>query len=310
MKLDGLHHITMITGDARRNVAFHGDLLGLRLVKQTVDVDAPETYHLYFGDETGAPGSLLTWLEFRGARRGHAGGGMVHTIQLGVSSLAALGFWRARLRAAGHGSELVDATLRFADYDGLTFELVVTGLANPALTARHPDIPPEYAILGPQGARAYAADPAGMSPLLTAALGFTGLGDGEFRLLGEHRQFAWAYDPAPRERGEPGAGTVHHIAWAARDEHHLAWREQVRQAGSPVTDVHDRGYFRSISFREPRGVLFEIATLSPGVAADEDADHLGEELRLPRRHEHRRAQLVRTLMPIVNPRFRRQPVEA
>ena len=311
MKLDGLHHVTMITGDAQRNVGFYADLLGLRLVKQTVNFDDPECYHLYFGDETGAPGSLLTWFELPGARRGRPGAGMIHTLQLGVPSVAALEFWAARLRAAGHGSELTDATLRFADYDGLCLELVVAGLANPPFTARHPDIPPEYALAGPQGARAYATDPSGMAPLLTSVLGFTGLGDGEFRLLGETRQFAWAYDPAPGDHGEPGAGTVHHIAWSARDEQHLAWQARVREAGTPVTDVRDRDYFQSVYFRERRGVLFEIATVSPGFAVDEDADRLGEELRLPRCHEHLRARLARTLRPIVNPRTsRRQPVEA
>ena len=154
MKLDGMHHITMITGDAQRNIDFYAGVLGLRLVKTTVNFDAPEAYHLYFGDETGTPGSILTWFEFAGAARGHAGEGMIHTIELGVGSLQALGFWSDRLQVAGHVSERRDDRLRFQDYDGLAFELVVAGPENPPLRAVHPEIPAEYAIVGPRGARA------------------------------------------------------------------------------------------------------------------------------------------------------------
>ena len=124
MKLEGLHHITMITGDARKNVEFYADVLGLRLVKKTVNFDQPEAYHLYFGDETGTPGTILTWFEFAGARRGRAGAGMIHTIQLGVASQAALDFWADRLASRGHASERLDGSVRFRDYDGLQFELV------------------------------------------------------------------------------------------------------------------------------------------------------------------------------------------
>src|SRR3954470_6649454 len=127
MKLQGLHHITMITGDARKNVDFYADVLGLRLVKKTVNFDAPDAYHLYFGDEQGSPGSILTWFEFAGAQRGRAGAGMIHTIQLGVASEASLDFWADRLRAKGHDSERGEQSLAFEDYDGLRFELVVAG---------------------------------------------------------------------------------------------------------------------------------------------------------------------------------------
>ena len=138
------------------------------------------------------------------------------------------------------------------------------------------------------------------------ANGLTAQGGSEYRLIGEHRQFAWAYDAPPPERGRQGAGSVHHIAWASRDEDHLAWQRRVREAGPIVTEVLDRQYFKSIYFREPRGILFEIATLSPGFAVDEDPDHLGEELELPEMHEQLRPQLVRRLTPIVNPRVRRR----
>jgi glyoxalase family protein len=310
MKLDGLHHITMITGDAQRIVDFYADLLGLRLVKTTVNFDAPEAYHLYFGDETGSPGSILTWFEFAGAAGGRPGAGMIHTIQLGVTAPAALDFWAARLSGAGVSCERGDGTVRFADHDGLAFELVVALTGNPPLVAAHPEVPAEHALIGPQGARAYGREPAGAAPLLTRTLGFEAQDEGVYRLTGEHRRFGWAYDEPPAEPGRQGAGTVHHIAWACPDAEQPAWQERAREAGAMVTEVRDRDYFKSIYFREPRGILFEIATLSPGFAVDEDPDHLGEALKLPRMHEHLRPQLERTLAPLVNPRARRPAVQA
>ena len=173
MNLDGLHHITMITGDAQRNVDFYADVLGLRLVKKTVNFDAPEAYHLYFGDERGSPGSILTWFEFAGARPGRAGAGMIHTIQLGVGDEDSLDFWQRRLDARGYTSERSERSLKFADYDGLGLELVIADAGNPPLRAIHPEIPEEHAITGVEGARAYIgraleAD----AHLLTDTLGF------------------------------------------------------------------------------------------------------------------------------------------
>jgi glyoxalase family protein len=305
MKLQGMHHITMITGDARRNVEFYADVLGLRLVKKTVNFDAPEAYHLYFGDERGSPGSILTWFEFAGARAGRPGGGMIHTIRLGVASEDALDFWAARLASRGHEPRRAPGRLAFADPDGLSFELVRAGNDNRPLAAKHPEIPPQHAILGVEGARAFAGrDLAADRVLLTETLGFTDLGDGEYRLDGEDRGFLWGYDPAPEARGLPGAGTVHHVAWHSRDDDHLGWQERVARAGLQVTPVIDRDYFLSIYFRQPQGVLFEIATTSPGFAVDEDPDHLGEQLRLPAQHEHLRPQLERHLVPLTNPRVR------
>jgi glyoxalase family protein len=300
MNLAGLHHITMITGDARKNVSFYADLLGLRLVKKTVNFDAPEAYHLYFGDERGSPGSILTWFEFAGARRGRAGLGMIHTLQLGVASEAALDFWAERLAAAGYEARRGERSLRFEDYDGLGLELVITGQA--PLRAEHPEIPAEHAIASLEGARAYAEYSDVPERVLTDVLGFTHAGGGEYVLEGTQRAFHWAYDPAPEASGIQGAGTVHHIAWATPDDEQLAWQRRLRQAGAYVTEVRDRDYFLSIYFREPRGVLFEIATLGPGFAVDEDPDHLGEELRLPKQHEHLRARLERSLTPVENPR--------
>jgi glyoxalase family protein len=281
MNLLGLHHITMITGDAQSNVDFYADTLGLRLVKKTVNFDSPDAYHLYFGDEAGTPGTILTWFEFAGARKGRAGAGMIHTIQLGVGSEAALAFWAKRLDGD------------FTDPDGLRLAFVVSDAA--PKRAIHPEIPEEYAIVGVVGARAYGQT--GPHPLLTETLGFTAVGD-DFELGG----FTWGYDAPPAERGLLGAGTVHHIAWASRDEDHLAWQRRLYEAGAQVSDVRDRDYFQSIYFGEPRGILFEIATLSPGFAVDEEFDHLGEELRLPKQHEHLRPRLEATLTPVENPR--------
>jgi glyoxalase family protein len=304
MKLQGLHHITMITADAQANVEFYADVLGLRMVKKTVNFDQPDAYHLYFGDEQGTPGSILTWFEFPNAARGRAGAGMIHLIELGVQSEHALAFWEERLQSKGYGSVREAGGLRFDDYDGLAFRLVVAGNTDPALRAEHPDIPAEHAIAGIAAARAYTpAEIVGEEePLLTQTLGFEFLGDGEYRLNGELRQFRFAWDPAPEAVGLQGAGSVHHIAWACRDEDQPGWQATVREQGRHVTEVLDRDYFTSIYFREPRHVLYEIATLLPGFAVDEDRDHLGEALKLPAQHEHLRAQLEQVLTPIENPR--------
>jgi glyoxalase family protein len=302
MKLKGMHHITMITGNATKNVEFYADVLGLRLIKKTVNFDAPEAYHLYFGDEKGSPGSILTWFEFAGAQPGRAGAGMVHTLQLGVGTEESLAFWADRLSAKGYSSERGENSLSFEDYDGLRLELVVAKDGNPPLRAAHAEVPVEHAILGVEGARAYIGRGADADrDLLIETLGFTAVGDGQYRLDGDERHFHWSYDESA-ERGVPGAGTVHHIAWHSPDADHVSWQQRVADAGMHVTPVIDRDYFKSIYFRQPQGILFEIATTSPGFAVDEDPAHLGEELRLPPQHEHLRAQLERYLTPLTNPR--------
>ncbi len=301
MELQALHHVTMITADARANVAFYAELLGLRLVKKTVNFDAPEAYHLYFGDEHGTPGSILTWFEFAGVPRGRPGAGMIHTLQLGVDGDAALEFWKQRLDDAGYPCGEGDGVLRFSDYDGLDLELHGDTHGNPPLVAHHPDVPPQFAITGVQGARAFARRPADAHLLLTHLLGFDHKGEHEYVLGGGERHFHWGYDQRD-EMGREGSGTVHHIAWHSRDVDHVAWRDRVRDAGLHATDVIDRDYFKSVYFRTPQGVLFEIATTSPGFAVDEDPGHLGEQLRLPRQHERLRPELERRLAPLGNPR--------
>jgi glyoxalase family protein len=303
MELHALHHVTMFTGDARANIAFYAELLGLRFVKKTVNFDMPEAYHLYFGDERGSAGSILTWFEFPHARPGQAGAGMIHRLELGVGGERALEFWKDRLDAAGYPATEVEKGLRFRDYDGLELELQGDTHGNPALTAQHPEVPEEFAIQGVQGARAYASDPGSARELLVDVLGFDHKRNDEYVLGAGDRHVHWGYDQTD-ERGREGAGTVHHIAWHSPDEQHADWQQRVRAAGQHVTPIIDRDYFKSIYFRTPQGILFEIATTSPGFAVDEDPEHLGEALRLPAQHEHLRPQLERRLTPLTNPRAR------
>jgi glyoxalase family protein len=302
MRLEGIHHITAITADAPRNVDFYARLLGLRLVKKTVNFDAPDVYHLYYGDEAGSPGSILTFFEFPGAAPGRAGAGMLHTIVWRVGSEAALDFWAGRLEAEGVAVTRADHRLRFADPEGLGLELAHVQSGDPPLVAAAAGIPPEHALQGFDGARAYTTAPERCAALLGETLQFEREGNGDWICAGADRGSRWSYEPPPTDRGIQGAGTVHHIAWAARDEDHEAWRQAVAAAGAHVTPIIDRQYFFSIYFREPSGVLFEIATLGPGFATDEDPAHLGEALRLPPQHEHLRERLERTLTPLQNPR--------
>jgi glyoxalase family protein len=301
MKLEGIHHITAITADARKNVDFYGRLLGLRLVKKTVNQDDPSVYHLFYADEHGSPGSDLTFFEFPGLPVGRAGDGMVHRIVSRVGSEQALDFWAERLGAAGHESRREDGRLRFNDPEGLEHELAVVETSDPPLVAKHPDIPSDLALQGFDGVRAYSSEPERSRSLLEDALPFEPGNEG-WEVRGERRGSFYVYDPPPEQRPLQGAGTVHHVAWASHDEDHERWRERVLAAGAPATPVIDRFWFHSVYFREPSGVLFELATFSPGFAADEDPEHLGESLVLPPWLESRRDEIEARLTPIENPR--------
>jgi glyoxalase family protein len=304
MALEGVHHITAITADARRNVDFYARVLGLRLVKKTVNFDAPDVYHLYFGDEEGRPGSILTFFEFPGAARGRPGAGMVHTIRWRVAGDAALDFWAARLGAADVTTERDGDALRFADFEGLRHELLAVAVDDPPLRAHAPDIPPDHALLGFHGVRAYAAQPVRGAALL-GALGFARLGEGDdvWRVGGDERHAVLAWERPPGERGRTSAGTVHHIAWSAADDDELReYRGRAVAAGAQATDIIDRQYFHSVYFREPNGVLFELASRDIGFAYDEPVESLGEALKLPPQYEAYRDELERRLTPLVNPR--------
>jgi glyoxalase family protein len=301
MKLEGIHHITAITAEAQPNVDFYAGLMGLRLVKKTVNQDQPSVYHLFYADEEGDPGSDLTFFEFPGTPRGRPGAGMVHRIGWRVASTEALDFWEKRLGDAGYESRREAESLRFADFEGLEHELRVSDVDEPPLIADHPEVPAELALQGFDFARAYGADPERSRPYLEDALEFAPRDDG-WEARGETRGGLWAYDEPPAESGLQGAGTVHHIAWASHMDDHEAWRERVADAALHPTPIIDRFYFRSVYFREPSGVLFEIATIGPGFAVDEPAEHLGEELALPPFLEDMREQIEPILTPIENPR--------
>jgi glyoxalase family protein len=302
MKLEGIHHITCITGDAPGNVDFYARVLGLRLVKKTVNQDDPTVYHLFYADERGSAGSDITFFEYPGARRGRAGAGMVHRIVWRVGSEQALDFWEERLAAEDVSTQRADGSLRFSDPEGLDLELVVWEGPDAPLVAEFPGIPRELVLQGFHAVRAFSADPERSRPLLQDALAFERVGESTWEARGERRGGLYAYDQPPPERGVPGAGTVHHVAWASTMEEHELWRERAARAGAQPTPVIDRFYFKSIYFREPSGVLFEIATLGPGFATDEPLETLGEALSLPPAFEHLRPQVERVLTPITNPR--------
>jgi glyoxalase family protein len=301
MKLEGVHHITAITGDAQKNVNFYAGVLGLRLVKKTVNQDDPTVYHLFFADEKGDAGSDLTFFEYPGAPAGRAGDGMIHTVGWRVGSPEALDFWAERLGGQGIETERGGDTLRFADPEGLGHELRVSNVDDEPLAAEHPEVPEEMALQGFDGARAYSSNPDASRALFEEALGFEAREDG-WEIRGDTRGGLYGFDPAPAERGLQGAGSVHHIAWASQMDDHEAWRDRVIAAGGHPTPVIDRFYFRSIYFREPSGVLFEIATLGPGFTVDEPLESLGEKLSLPPDYEHLRDQVEPNLRPIENPR--------
>ncbi len=303
MKLEGIHHITAITADGQKNVDFYVGVMGLRLVKKTVNQDDPTVYHLFFADEKGDPGSDLTFFEYPGAPKGRAGEGMIHTIVWRVGSEETIDFWEKRLGGEGIEAERPDEhRLRFKDPEGLGHELKVDLSGDEPLMAEHPEIPSEHALRGFDAARAYTSKSDAGRQLFEEALGFQPQGEG-WEVRGDSRGgFYFLDEPPPPERGLQAAGTVHHIAWASQISDHEAWRDRVVKAGAQPTPVIDRFYFKSIYFREPSGVLFEIATLGPGFTVDEPLESLGEKLSLPPDFEHLRDKVEPNLRPITNPR--------
>ncbi|HEX3735071.1 MAG TPA: VOC family protein [Solirubrobacterales bacterium] len=300
MKLEGIHHITAITEDAQRNVDFYAGVMGLRLVKKTVNQDNPTVYHLFYADESGDPGSDLTFFEYPGVPPGRAGAGMVHRIVWRVASEDSLVFWAERLAVAGIESRREGAGLVFADPEGLDHELLVVDVPDAPLIADHPEVPAELALQGFHAVRAYSAAPEASSGLLEA-LEFERV-DGAWEARGEKRGGRYLFDEPPAERALQGAGSVHHVAWASSIEEHMQWRQKAISAGAQPTPEIDRFYFKSIYFREPSGVLFEIATVGPGFTVDEPLEHLGEKLSLPPDYEHLRAEVEPNLRPVRNPR--------
>jgi glyoxalase family protein len=308
VKLEGAHHITCITADAPRNVEFYVGVMGLRLVKKSVNQDDPTVYHLFYGDEQGDPGADLTFFEYPGARQGRVGAGMVHLIAWRLGSTDALSFWEKRLTSHGVALERADDALRFTDFEGLAHELRVVETTDEPLTADHAEIPREFALQGFDGARAYSIDPDQSSDLLEKTMGMTPTGNHSWESRGDVRGTTWAYDMTD-QRGLQGAGSVHHIAWASHPDDQEAWRERVREGGMAPTPIIDRFYFRSIYYREPSGVLFEIATMGPGFAVDEPQETLGEALSLPPDYTHLKDELEKKLTPLPDVRALRSGVK-
>jgi glyoxalase family protein len=301
VKLEGIHHVTAITADAPQNVKFYAGVLGLRMVKKTVNQDDPTVYHLFYADSRGSAGSDITFFEYPGSSRGRAGDGMVHRVVFRVPSTEALDFWQRRLAGEGVETMRMQDSLLFADREGLDLELVIDRSGDAALKAEHPEIPQECAISGFDGVRAFSNAPERSSSFLKDTLGFELDNEGNWLARGEQRGGFYRFDEPPAAPPLSGAGTVHHVAWGSPMKDHDAWRARVAAAGVSPTPIIDRFYFRSIYFREPSGVLFEIATLGPGFTADEDLETLGSRLSLPPDFEHLRERLKDILTPLPDP---------
>lgn len=304
MKTAGIHHITAFVTDAQRNVDFYAGVLGLRLVKKTINFDAPEVYHLYFGNEMGSPGTAITFFPWAGSRRGRIGGGQVGTTVYAVPP-GALGFWQDRLRKLNIAFSLTErfgeTYIRFADWDGLAVELVERE-QGAASKWSFGGVPADKAIKGFGGAVLLSVAPNETRRLLEDVMGLEQVAEeGEwvrYRAAGDIGNVI-DINRAPVGWGIGGAGTVHHIAWRAKDEEdHRQWREHVLRHGYKATPVIDRQYFNAVYFREEGGILFEIASDTPGFDNDEPFEALGEKLMLPGWLEDRRAEVARGLPPI------------
>lgn len=311
-QIPGIHHVTAIAGDPQRNIDFYGNTLGLRLVKLTVNFDDPGTYHLYYGDRVGQPGTILTFFPWPGARRGRPGVGQIAVISFRVPERS-VGFWQERLRQHNVNVEkprkrLGEEFLSFSDPDGMRLELVPDAAVETDDPWEGSSVPAGHAIRGLVGVTLWEKDYEHTATLLGETLGFRCAGEEDRRYRFETITGA----PVARvdllhlpdeDYGWGGAGSVHHIAWRTPDdERQLAWQREVAGLGLNVTPVMDRQYFRSIYFREPGGVLFEIATDPPGFLCDEPLEELGTQLKLPPWLERQRPQIEGTLPRLDLPR--------
>lgn len=301
MNVDGLHHVTAITADVEANLDFYGRLLGLRLVWQGVNADDPEMRHIAYGDERGTPGSVVTFFDMPGVAPGRAGGGMVHRLLLRVADVKALDFWERRLAGAGVAADRAADHLLLSDPDGLALELVIGDGGDEPLVARAAGVEGQVAIRGIDGVRAYSVDPAQSAPLLGDVFGMKRERDGSWLTRGERRHSVLIYDEPPDAPGQVGAGTMHHIAFTIRDGDEHRWRDRVADFGLRPTPVLDRMMAKSVYFREPSRVLFELATDQPGFVF-EPADSLGESFVLVGDLESRRAELEERFPLLATPR--------
>jgi glyoxalase family protein len=307
VKFAGLHHVTAIADNPQENVDFYSGILGLRLVKKTVNFDDPGSYHLYYGDAVGNPGTIMTFFSWPGAPRGRIGTGQVSAMSFSVPE-DSLGYWTERLIERGVRFEqpkkrFDETVLAFRDPDGLAVEIVARPGREGGEFWEQSPVPAECAIRGISGVTLSERSRKVTADLLTDFLGFEEVEeeDGRTRYLtaGSGGSFADVLEQPDGLRGLTAVGTVHHVAWRAPDEETQAtWQEEISDRGFHVTPVLDRNYFRSIYFREPGGVLFEIATDPPGFTVDEDPDHLGEHLKLPSWLEEDRGRIEQVLPPV------------
>ncbi|EFH87757.1 Glyoxalase/bleomycin resistance protein/dioxygenase [Ktedonobacter racemifer DSM 44963] len=310
--ISGIHHVTAITDDPQRNLDFYTGLLGLRFVKKTVNFDSPETHHLYYGDEVGYPGTIMTFFSWPGYPRGRRGTGQVATTSFAIPAQA-LDYWQERLRAhhiafEGPAQRFEEQVLSFEDPNGLQLELVAApGIEQREIYWKQGPVPAEQAIRGFYGVTLAVARYESSAKLLTQAMGFK-LQQQE----GQRTRFVAAQsgnasivdllDLPGQVRGQEAVGSVHHVAFrAANDEEQLQWRQALTDEGMQVTQVLDRNYFHSIYFREPSGVLFEIATDQPGFPVDEPVAELGTHLKLPTWLESNRPELEKALPTLTIP---------
>jgi glyoxalase family protein len=312
LHISGLHHVTAIATDPQRNLDFYIGLLGLRFIKRTVNFDDPGSYHFYFGDARGTPGTILTFFPWPGARRGLRGTSQIEAIAFAISP-DSIGYWLGRLQEQHVPAEKMpprfgDEVIRFADPDGLLLELVASPSHVAGEAWRESSIPSQHSVRGFHSVSSALEGYERTAEFLTETFGyrFVGQAENRFRFAAPNEFSAGrTIDLLCTPESQPGrvaAGIVHHIAFrCANDEEQRAWRERLIGLGYNVSPVMDRVYFHSIYFREPGGVLFEIATDPPGFTLDENLDDLGKSLRVPPWLESARAEIERVLPPIALP---------
>lgn len=300
MQLEGIHHVTCVTADAPSNADFYVRVLGLRIVKKTINQTDQTTYHLFYGDEKASYGNNISFFEYRGRPNGRAGAGNVHTIVWRVGTEAALDFWERRLADEGVTTSREDGRLDFADHEGLEHQLAVVDVPDTPLIGEAPDVPAEFALQGFDGVRAYSRDEEATERFVTDTLGFAPTGAGRFDVRGDVRGAWYALDPAPPEKRSFGAGVVQHVAWSCKPDDIDAWSDRVGPLCPDATGTVDRHFFRSTYFTEPGGVLFEIAEMGgPGFIVDEPSwAQMGDDLQLPPWLEERRKLYEYSLTPV------------
>lgn len=300
MRLEGIHHVTCVTADAPSNADFYVRVMGLRIVKKTVNQTDMTTYHIFYGDEQASYGNNISFFEYRGRPEGRAGAGNVHTIVWRVGEEAALDFWEGRLAGEGVETRRGEDALDLWDHEGLHHRLAISAADDPPLTGESPEIPGAFALQGFDGVEAYAGDGAASAAFMVDVLGMSPTADGRYEARGMLRGGWYRIEPAPPERRRFGGGVVQHVAWGCLPDDIERWSERVTALCPDATGVIDRHFFRSTYFTEPGGVLFEIAEHGgPGFAVDEpDMEHMGDELQLPPWLEERRKLYEYSLTPV------------